>query len=69
MKFKVQIEHTVQSLIEVDTDFAEDAITLALKEWRQVNKDANPDFASVFDPDDEVGFAPPLIETSNFKDF
>lgn len=68
MKFKVQIEHTVQNVIEIESEFAEDALTLALVEWKKHNKELTPDYASVFDPEDEVGFDPPILETSNFKD-
>lgn len=58
----VEVQILTTKYIEVDTDDLDDAITQALRRVRQDDPRADPQIASVLDPDDDTGNSMPLQE-------
>jgi len=67
VNFKVQIEMTKTVIQFIECEFAEDAVELARLKTLQEFSDCDIDAISVFDPDEEVGFAPPIVEITHFN--
>lgn len=61
-RLTVEVQILTTHYVEVETEDLDDAVELALAHVREADPRAEPQIASVLDPDDMTGNAMPLLE-------